>query len=146
RRLEDRPRRTVVLLQDDRLGTDEVRLEVQDVANVGLAPTVDRLVLVADDADALRALAQQANERVLGEIRVLKLVDEDVAVALTVAGQDARLALEKLDRLHEEVVEVEEVAGLKRLLVVAVDRRGELFEVRFGCAAILVRPDQLALG
>ena len=51
RRLEDRVRRAVVLLERDRLRAGEVALELEDVADVGAAERVDRLVRVADGAD-----------------------------------------------------------------------------------------------
>ena len=47
RRPEDRVRRAVVLLERDRVGPTEVLLEVEDVANVGAAQSVDRLVRIA---------------------------------------------------------------------------------------------------
>jgi len=48
-------RRAIVLLQADHCGPREVMLEIQDVVNVGAAPTVDGLVLVAHHAEVLVA-------------------------------------------------------------------------------------------
>src|SRR6266478_1493514 len=45
--------RAVVALQADHLGTREVLLETQDVVDLGAAPAIDRLVVVADAADVL---------------------------------------------------------------------------------------------
>ena len=56
---EDRLRRAVVALERDDLGRGEVVLEVEDVADLGAAPAVDRLVVVADDAE-VAALAGAA--------------------------------------------------------------------------------------
>ena len=50
-RLQDRVRRAVVLLERDRARPAEVALELEDVADVGAAEGVDRLVRVADGAD-----------------------------------------------------------------------------------------------
>ena len=47
--VEDGLGRAVVLLEQDRGGVGEVLLEVEDVADVGAAEGVDRLVGVADD-------------------------------------------------------------------------------------------------
>jgi hypothetical protein len=55
RRIEDVLGRAVVLLEQDHLGVGEVALELDDVADVGAAERVDRLVGVADDGEA-RAL------------------------------------------------------------------------------------------
>ena len=48
--VEDQLRRAVVLLELDHRGVRPVALEVEDVAQVRAAPRVDRLVVVADDA------------------------------------------------------------------------------------------------
>ena len=79
RRLEDRPGRAVVLLELDDLGVGEVALEVEDVADVGVAEAVDRLVVVADDHQVAVLLGEQLEQPVLGVVGVLVLVDEDVA-------------------------------------------------------------------
>ncbi len=51
--------RAVVVLELDHARARVVALEVEDVADVGAAPAVDRLVLVADDGDAVRPVRQQ---------------------------------------------------------------------------------------
>jgi hypothetical protein len=43
----------VIALEPDDLGAGEVVLEAQDVVDLGAAPAVDRLVVVADAADVL---------------------------------------------------------------------------------------------
>jgi hypothetical protein len=43
----------VVALEPDDLGAGKVVLEAQDVVDLGAAPAVDRLVVVADAADVL---------------------------------------------------------------------------------------------
>ena len=57
---EDRLRRAVVLLQLDDLGVGVVLLEVEDVADVGAAEAVDRLVVVADHRQVAVLLATAA--------------------------------------------------------------------------------------
>src|SRR5882724_3099707 len=42
---------SIIALQPDHLGAGEVVLEAQDVVDLGAAPAVDRLVVVADAAD-----------------------------------------------------------------------------------------------
>ena len=51
---KDVTRRAVVALKADDLGAGEVVLEAQDVVDLGAAPAVDRLVVVADAADVFR--------------------------------------------------------------------------------------------
>src|SRR5260370_26381185 len=45
--------RAVVALQADHLGARKILLETQDVVDLGAAPAIDRLVVVADAADVL---------------------------------------------------------------------------------------------
>jgi hypothetical protein len=51
---EDMAGRAVVALQPDDLGAGKIMLEAQDVVDLGAAPAIDRLVVVADAADVLR--------------------------------------------------------------------------------------------
>src|SRR6185369_1823530 len=51
RGIEDQLRRAVVLLELDDRRIRPVALEVEDVAQVGAAPRVDRLVVVADNRE-----------------------------------------------------------------------------------------------
>ena len=122
---EDRLRRAVVLLEQHDLGVREVLLELEDVADVGAAEGVDRLVGVADDAqlggrDGRRrpALAagggadELAHQRVLRVVGVLVLVDEHVPEAPPVVLGDVGEDLQQVDGLHDQVVEVHGV-GLR---------------------------------
>ena len=78
-------RRAVVAFQADDPGAGEIVLEAQDVADLGAAPGVDRLVVVADAAEVVMALRQRPQPQVLGDVGVLVLVDQDVAELLLVA-------------------------------------------------------------
>src|SRR6185295_17520304 len=53
----------IVALEPDHLGAGEVLLEAQDVVDLGAAPAVDRLVVVAYAADVLRR--QQCRRQML---------------------------------------------------------------------------------
>ena len=87
-------------------GVREVVLEVEDVADVGLAPAVDRLIRVADDEEVAPALGQGRDQHVLDPVGVLVLVDEDVAELLLVALEQPRVLVEQADRQPEEVIEI----------------------------------------
>ena len=117
RGVEDGLRRAVVLFEQDDARFGKVALEVEDVADVGGAPRVDRLVGVADDADVAVLAGEQPRELVLGDVRVLELVDQDVQEALLVLLAHVVVVAEQLDRLHDHVVEVEGVVLGKQILV-----------------------------
>ena len=148
RAVEDGLGGAVVLLQEDDGRLRVVALEVEDVADVGGAPGVDRLVGVADDADVgVGRRRQQPREHVLGDVGVLELVDQDVLVAVAVALRTSGAVAQQLDRLHEDVVEVEgAVLGQQRLVaLVAAGRRSP----RSRSVTLLAKasgPMQLALG
>ncbi len=90
---QDMRRRAVVALQPDDGGAGKILLEAQDVADLGAAPAVDRLVVVADAADVLRALRQQPQPEILRHVGVLVLVDQDVAEAAVVLRQHVGMVL-----------------------------------------------------
>jgi hypothetical protein len=116
-RREDVARRAVVLLEADDFRRAEVALEVEDVADVRAAPGVDRLVGVAADGQVAVEGREVLRQEVLDAVRVLVLVDEDVAEAARVRVADAGVALEELEDADQEVVEVERVALAHRGLV-----------------------------
>ena len=116
--VEDRLRAAVVLVEDDR--RDALRegvLELHDVAQVGAAEAVDRLVAVADHGDVAVAAGEQQHELVLGDVGVLVLVDEDVLEALAVGLEDVGMLAEQRHRVDEQVVEVHRPGGVQPALV-----------------------------
>ena len=57
-------------------------LERQDVLDVRAPPPIDRLVVIAHDEQGAPAVAQGRDERLLGRVHVLVLIDEEVAEPL----------------------------------------------------------------
>ena len=84
RRIEDVLRGAVILAEADDRGVGKVALEAQDVADVGIAPRVDALVGVADRAEVPVRPGEQTRQPVLGDVGVLELVDQEVAIAVVV--------------------------------------------------------------
>ena len=114
RGVEDQLRRAVVLLQLDHRGVRVVALEVEDVAQVGAAPRVDALVVVADHGQVLALAGELPDPQVLGAVGVLVLVDVQVAPAILVVRQHAGRLLEQPHGLVQQVVEVERAAACSR--------------------------------
>ena len=81
---EDVRGRAVILLEPDDLRAGEILLEAQDVGDLGAAPGIDRLVVVADAADVLALLGEQPEPEILGLVGVLIFVDEDIFEALLI--------------------------------------------------------------
>ena len=148
-RIEDGLGRAEVLLQHDRRHVGEGALELQDVADVGTAPAVDRLVGVPHHAHVAVRLAQQLDDLVLRVVRVLELVDEDVPEALLVVGPHVVVGLQEVGRHHEQVVEVERVGRQQPALVLRVhvgDALAEGVRPAAGVLAERLEVHQLGLG
>ena len=145
RGLEDRVRRAVVLLERDDAGAAEVALEVEDVADVGAAERVDRLIGVPDGEHVPVLRGEKLEQAVLGVVRVLVLVDEDVAERRLPALEGLGEPLEHLDREHQHVVEVDRVRGEEPLLVALVHLGDGLIPERRDPRGVVLRRDQLVL-
>ena len=120
-------------------------LELEDVADVGAAEAVDRLVRVADREQVAVLLGEQLEEAVLGVVRVLVLVDEDVAERLLPLLARLGEALEHVDREEEHVVEVDGVRGEEALLVEVVDLGDGLVVEARDALGVLLRADERVL-
>ena len=59
-------------------GTREISFEIEDVGKIGTAPGIDRLPVVADDADVAGWVDEEMDDLVLDSVGVLVLVNEDV--------------------------------------------------------------------
>ena len=66
--------------------------QAEDPADVGQAPAVDRLVVVADEEDPVRRRGEEQREPELGPVEVLGLVDEQVGAARAPAREDVAVA------------------------------------------------------
>ena len=90
-------------------------------------------------------LREQLQEPVLGVVRVLVLVDEDVAEGLLPLGAGLGEALEHVDREKEHVVEVDGVRGEEALLVEVVDLGDGLVVEARDAVGVLLRADERVL-
>ena len=119
--VEDRLGGAEVLLQqhDGRVG--EVRLELQDVAHVGRAESVDRLVRVPDHRDVAVLGREEPDQLVLGKVGVLVLVDEHVAEPVPVVLEHVGAGAQHDDGVREQVVEVHGVRRAQAPLVLLVE-------------------------
>ena len=105
--------------------TRVIFLKRQDIGDIGPAPAIDRLVRVTDDTQVLMRLREQFNERILGPVRILILVDVDVLELLLIKREHVRRFLEQLNRLHDQVIKVEHVVLLQLFLIRRIDVRDD---------------------
>ena len=121
-----------------------VLAKVEDVAHVGAAETVDRLVVVADHHDVAVLRGQLVHEHVLRAVGVLVLVHQHVAESIAPLVECLVIGIEELDQLHDQVVEVEAAGALQQLLVRLVDAADYLVVV--AAVRVVGRPLELVLG
>ena len=110
-------RGAVVLLEADDAGVGKVLFELEDVADVGAAPGVDALILVADGADVFVLAGEELHELVLRAVGVLVLVDQYILIAALVALADFAGGFEQAHGFEEQVVEVHGVVFAQLVLV-----------------------------
>ena len=120
---EDAPGRAIILLELHHPCARIVLLEVEDVPDVRAAPAVNTLVRISDDAHVPVLAGQEPDDPVLGAVRVLVLVDEDVAPEAAIPGDRLGDLFVKLHRLEEKVVEVHRADRAQSILVPAEDER-----------------------
>ena len=143
--VEDQLRRAVVLLQLYDRGVGVIALEVEDVADVGAAPGVDRLVVVAHHADVLVPRAEGLDPQILGTVRVLVFVDVEVAPAALIALQHGGRLVEEPHGLEQEVVEVERGGRAQPGLVAPIQPGDLAFPMRMRVLGQKVGVDHLVL-
>jgi len=88
---QDRFRAPVVAFERDDAGIGKITLEVENVANVGATPTVNRLVRIAYDTQVGLIDGQPVSDCILRHIGVLVLIDEDEAIARIELGAQFRI-------------------------------------------------------
>ena len=103
-----------------------VEPEVEDAPHIGEAPCVDGLVVVANHEEVALRLGQEPHQLELRGVHVLELVDAHVGEARLPAAAADRVALERGDRFHDEVVEVAGTARCQQPGVQAEDWQGDL--------------------
>ena len=109
----------IVLFEPDHFRAGEVLLEAQDIGDLGAAPGIDRLVVVADHADVLALLREQPQPQVLHLVGVLVFVDQDVLEPLPVLLEHVAVAAHDVEHVQQKVAEI---AGVQRLQPVLVER------------------------
>ena len=124
-----------------------VALEVQDVANVRAPEFVNALVGIAHDAQVPVRFGEHADEQVLDVVRILVLVDQNVAEPLLKPLQHVRPPLEQVDRLQQKVVEVHGVGveqfplvGLVHPRDLALPKIRSAVRIPLGTDSFVLRP------
>ena len=131
-RLEDAHGRAVILFELDQLEIRVVARQAAQILDVGAAPTVDRLVVVAHRRKRRARAGDLLEQAVLAGVGVLVLVDEQVAQAVLPLVEDFRVLVEQLDRKGNEIVEINGLIGLECRRIAGEGQRGKLLGFALG--------------
>ena len=124
-------RGTVVLLQAHNLGLGKIFLKLQNVANVGSPPGVNRLVLIAHGANVVSRPRQQPHKFILRTVGVLIFVDHDVLKTPVVVFADFGSGFQQTHGLKQEIVKIERVR-LAQLFAVLLINLSHALGLRIG--------------
>src|SRR6202011_1114914 len=129
RAVQDLLERSAVVRQRQPLAAEATA----DVLDLRIAPAVNGLLGIADHGNVSEILSrEQADEVELYAVGVLELVDEEVREPLTATPAEFRHALERVDYIEDEVVEIAQPFGRQRLLVCAVHKVQHLDRLELG--------------
>ncbi len=117
------------MLQADEAHILVIALKLQNIADRGAAETVDRLIVVADHADALMFARNLAHDFELRLVGILILVDHHIAELGGVFGAHRGVGLEQFGGVEQDIVKVQSLVEQQRLLVEPVDGQELAFEV-----------------
>ena len=120
-RIDDGAGRAVVLLQLEDHGVGKILLEREDILDLGPAEGVDRLRVVAHDADLRMQLRKAADDDVLGVVGVLILVHQNIFELLLITRQHVGSVAQQDVGLQQQVVEIHRAVALAALAVDVVN-------------------------
>ena len=113
--------RAIVFLQPHHMGTGEILFKPQDIAHLGPAPAIDRLVVITDTTDVLVRGSQQTQPHILGDIGILIFVHKDVAKPALVLLQDIFVFLKDGDHVQKDVAKIDCVQFSKPRLIQLIE-------------------------
>ncbi|MNJ36522.1 hypothetical protein D3C77_313130 [compost metagenome] len=90
-------------------------------------------------------ISQQLAQHVLGAVRILIFIDVNIGEFLLIEVEHFGNFLEQLDRLHDQIVEIQGVVMAKPLLIHHVHFGDDSFEIVSHFLLIFLRSDQFVL-
>ena len=145
-RLDDVFGGAVVLLKTNDFCVAVVALEIEDVADVGTPPRVNRLVFITDGDDVAVAVAEQAHEFILAAVGVLVFIDHHVSVTTAVQLAQGSVVTQQADALEQQIVEIDGIGLTQTGFVLFVDHRHAGGLGIFGVFVEVLRTLMVALG
>ena len=95
----------------------EVLFKIKDVADICAAPSVNGLIVVADNANIPAVLGKQFHQLVLGHIGILVFIHVDIPEFPLVIFQHRGMIDKKLKGTNKQVVKIQRVGSAKLFLI-----------------------------
>ena len=114
---QDHRSRPVVLLHTDRPRIRIIRFKIKDILDIRPAPSVDRLVRISDDGDLAPRRGQAFHKPVLGVIRILILVDQDMLETVLPGLEDFGMFVEQDHGFHDEIAKITRLQAFHPVLI-----------------------------
>ena len=120
--------RSIISLEPDHFRARKIPFEPQDVFNIRATPCVDRLIVVAYAAQIAIRLGKEAEPKILNDVRVLVLVDQDIAEAPPEARENFVMLAEQPQRFEQQIAEIDSIERFQTRLVALIEqlRRGRM--------------------
>ena len=109
------------MLELDDTRPRKVLLEALDVLDTRAAPSIDRLVVVADYEGNAAVTGEKPQPGILDCVRVLELVDEQVLESPLVVGEEVGVVTQQLMGAQQELRKIDEPATLADFFVGGVE-------------------------
>ena len=122
-------------------------LKIQNIADIRSTKLVDRLVIISHHAQIPILSGKQSYKLELHCIRILILIDHNIAKPLLIILQHIRLRLQKLNRLHQQIIKIQCIIRLQLCLILTVYFCNlQLCKISSCIQFKLIRKDQFILG
>ncbi len=142
RELEHLRRRAVVLLEPNDARMREAQRNAEQPFGARAGEAVDRLIVVADDAEVVARPEPELEQRLLQQVHILVLVDGERVPLVADDREHVVVLFEQTDRALQQILEIERSLRGLPLLVLAEDA---VREVRRQRRLVAVEPREIRL-
>ena len=112
--------RAVILFQPHHNRARKILFKPQDIAHLGPAPAIDRLVIIAHAADVLMRLRQKPQPKVLADVGILVLVHQNIAEPALILFQHIGIFLEDHHAMEQQIAKIGGVQSAQTLLILLI--------------------------
>ncbi len=117
RRGQNMRRRAVILLKPDNNSPRKILLEAQDVAHLGPAPAVNRLIIIAHTANILMLRRQKPQPQILRHVRILIFVDQNILKPALILLQNILMRLENRYHVQQNIAKIDSIQITQSALI-----------------------------